>query len=150
MGYIRGFVSQIPCAVKQSALCALSTIIIWRYGSSLEGTEFSGARLTGSLLDMKDIGALLFVVALLGTFFYRRTASAIAVLASTLCFPLFLYFTAPGPFRWLFRGEYSVPQRANFEWDTWTSAGLMILAATTFFSLRTVLTREGSTPRNSK
>ena len=95
---------------------------------------------------MKAIGALLFVLSCAMVFFHRRIAAAVAVVASLLCLPLYLYFASPGPFRWLFRGEYSVPLRAAFVWDTWNMFGIALLAATTFFSLKALLTRENSNP----
>jgi hypothetical protein len=88
---------------------------------------------------MTAAGALLFVVASAMMCFYRRIAAAITILASLLCLPLYLYFTAPGPFRWLFGGEYSVPLRASFVWDPWTTFGIALLAITIFISLRTFL-----------
>src|SRR4051812_29327377 len=97
----------------QAVWCLVCAVVVWRYGYSLEGTEFSGGRLTGLLLNMKAIGALLFVLACAIVFFHRRIAAGIAILACLLCLPLYLYFAAPGSFRWLFRGEYSVPLRAG-------------------------------------
>ena len=84
--------------ITQSAVCLLCAVIVWKYGSDLEGTEFSGGWLTGPLLDMEETGSLLFVLALLLTFFYRRIAAATTLIACLLCLPLYLYFTAPGPY----------------------------------------------------
>jgi hypothetical protein len=106
-----------------------------------EGTEFSGGWLTGPLLHMKDIGTLLFIAALLFTFFYRRVAGLIMVVASMLCLPLYLYFTAPGPFRWVFRGEYSVPAPASFVWSTWGMVGILGLAIAACLGVRSLLER---------
>jgi hypothetical protein len=115
--------------LTQAAACFLCAVVVWRYGSSLEGTEFSGGRLTGSLLEMKDVGSLLFVLALLLTFFYRRIAAAIVLVACLLCLPLYLYFIAPGPFHRVFSGaEWSGPPRASFVWDNWTITGIVVLA----------------------
>ncbi len=128
----------------QSAWCLICAMAVWRYAYSLEGTEFSGGRLTGLLLDMKDAGGLLFILACAMMFFYRRIAAAIAILASLLCLPLYLYFVAPGSFRWLFGGEYSVPLRASFVWDAWTILWITLLAITTFVALKILLTAEDS------
>src|ERR1700730_7122881 len=98
----------------QAAICLLCIILVWNYRSDLEGTEFSGGWLTGPLLDMKYVGSFMFILALLLTLPYRRIAAAIATVASLLCLPLYLYFTAPGPFLWAFRGEYSVPASTTF------------------------------------
>ncbi len=117
-------------ALLQAAGCLLCTVLTWKYGSSLEGTEFSGGRVTGPILDMKDVGALLFVLAFPLTFFYRRTAAATVLIACLLSLPLYFYFSAPGLFRMLFRGEYSVPLNASFAWDNWAIAGMIALAIT--------------------
>jgi hypothetical protein len=136
--------------LKQAAACLLCASISWRYGSSLHGTEFSGAWLTGSLLDMKDVGALLFVLALLLTFFYRRIAAAIALLACLLCLPLYLYFTAPGLFCRLFsKGEWSVPPSANFVWDNWAITGIIVLVITAYVGVRGLCFAEDTQSQNS-
>jgi hypothetical protein len=121
-----------------SSACLLCAILAWRYRSELEGTEFSGGRLTGPLLDMKDLGTLLLILAVILTFFYRRIGAAIGLLGSLLCLPLYLYFLAPGPFRWVFRGEYSVPAPSNFVWNIWGIAGVFALALTAGLSIRSL------------
>ena len=136
--------------LKQATACLLCAALAWRYGSSLEGTEFSGGWLTGSLLDMQDVGSLLFVLALLLTFFYRRFAAAITLIACLLCLPLYLYFTAPGPFRRLFgRVEWSVPLRTSFACDKWTITGIVVLAITAYVGVRGLLFAGNSRARNS-
>ena len=127
-----------------AALCLACAITVWRYAYALEGTEFSGGRLTGVLLDMKNAGALLFILACAMVFLYRRIAGVITILACLLCLPLYLYFVAPGSFRWLFGGEYSLPLQASFVWDPWTILWIMLLAFTTFAGLRILLTAEES------
>ena len=81
------------------------------------------------------------MLALVLTFVRPRIAAALAIVASLLCLPLYLYFTVPGPFRRVFGGEYSVPLQANFVWDR--SAILGVLAVTVaicicIWNLRTV------------
>jgi Na+(H+)/acetate symporter ActP len=85
---------------------------------------------------MADYGSALFIPALILTFFYRRIAAGIGLIASVLCLPLYLYFVAPGPFRWVFKGEYSVPLRANFFWNNWAIAGITSLIVAVFVCLR--------------
>ena len=114
-------------------LCAA---IAWRFMWDLEGTEFSGGRITGRLLEMESLAGLLFLLALPLTFFFRRVAAAIAFLGCFLCLPLYLYFTAPGPFRSIVRGDWKVPLTTNFVWDWWSLAGFMALILTIFASLR--------------
>lgn len=126
----------------QAATYLLCIIITWRNPYGLYG-EFSGGRVTGRLLDSHDVGGSLFVVALFLTFPYRRIAAATAIFASFLCAPLYLYFLAPGPFRWVFRGEYSVPLGANFVWNSWAVESMFALAFATCVSLF-VLRRTGN------
>jgi len=40
---------------------------------------------------MADIGSFLFIPAIILTFFYRRIAAGIALMAALLCLPLYLY-----------------------------------------------------------
>jgi hypothetical protein len=135
--------------LKQAAACLLCAVV-WRYGPPLEGTEFSGGWATGPILHMNDVGTLLFVLALLLTFFYRRIAAAVTVVACLLCLPLYLYFTAPGPFRRFFsRAEWSVPLQASFVWNKWAIGGIVALAIAAYVSLRSLLFAADSQSRNS-
>jgi hypothetical protein len=129
-----------------AAMCLLCTILVWTYGSDLEGTDFSGGRITGSVLEMKDVGEFIFIPALLLTFVYRRIAAAIVIAASLLCLPLYLYFIAPGPFRWVFRGEYSIPLHATFVWNSQAVVAIVALVMAVFFGVRN-LTIQRPTPR---
>ncbi len=120
-----------------AAGCVLCAALPWKYAPGLDGTEFSGGRITGPMIDMFDIGTLLFVLALAAIFFFPRIGSAIAFLASLLCFPLYVYFTAPGPFRRIVGGEWSVALHSNFVLAPWAIAGMFALAITVGISLRT-------------
>ena len=131
----------------QAASCLVCLVVAQRNSFGLGGTEFSGGYLTGPILDSLEIGGLLFVLALVLTFVRPRIAAALAIVASLLCLPLYLYFSAPGPSRRVFGGEYSVPLQANFVWDR--SAIVGVLAATVaicicIWNLRTV----GRKPNN--
>ena len=112
----------------QAGSCLLCIALAWRNSLGYEGTEFSGGRITGPILMLQDIGALLFLVALILTFFSSRISAAVVAIASLLCLPLYLYFTAPGPFRWVFKGDYSVPLTSNFVWDLWRVLAMIMLA----------------------
>ena len=68
------------------------------------------------------------MLALVLTFLRPRIGAALAIVASFLCLPLYLYFIAPGPFRRVFGGEYSVPLQADFVWDRSAIAGLLVFA----------------------
>jgi hypothetical protein len=101
----------------QIGICLLSATITFRYPEGLEATEFSGGWLTGRLLHASEAGTLLFVVAFVLTFPFRRVAAGIALAAALVCLPLYLYIVAPGPLRRIAGGEYSVPLQASFVWD---------------------------------
>jgi hypothetical protein len=125
----------------QAASCLVCVVLAQRNSFGLGGTEFSGGRLTGPILDSLEIGSLLFVLALVFTFVRPRIAAVLAILASLLCLPLYLYFIAPGPFRRVFRGEYSVPLQANFVWDRSAILGVLTVAVAMcicIWNLRTV------------
>ena len=92
---------------------------------SLEGSEFSGGRLTGRLLEANYVGSALYILALFLTFFHSRASYLSAFTASLLCLPLYLYFVVPGVFRQIFPSEYAVPLQA-FGWDLWSLAGALL------------------------
>jgi hypothetical protein len=112
----------------QAASCLICVVLAQRNSFGIGGTEFSGGRLTGPILDSLEIGSLLFVLALVLTFVRPRIAAVLAIVASLLSLPLYLYFTAPGPFRRVFGGDYSVPLQANFVWDKSAILGVLTVA----------------------
>ena len=120
----------------QAVSCLLCLAIAWIRLDDIGASEFIGGWLTGPLFTMAECGSFLFTPALILTFFYQRIAAGTALAASLLCLPFYLYFIAPGPFRWLFKGEYSVPIRANFVWDNWAIAGIASLTAAIFVCSR--------------
>jgi hypothetical protein len=125
----------------QAASCLVCLVVAQRSSFGLAGTEFSGGRVTGPILDSLEIGSLLFVLALILTFVRPRIAAALAIGASLLCLPLYLFFTAPGVSRRIFGGEYSVPLQANFVWDRSAIAGVLAVAVAIYiciWNLRTV------------
>jgi hypothetical protein len=103
--------------------------------ASVEGSEFLGGRIRGPLTTTAEIGSI-FSLALLITLWYPRVAAAIALAASVLCLPLYFYLAAPGPFRWIFKGEYSVPLQASFVWHTWAVAGMFTIAIAAYVCFR--------------
>jgi hypothetical protein len=119
-------------AIACLACAAVLRIHLGDFGAS----EFSGGWLTGPLFKMADLGSLLFLVAFLLTFFLRRTAATMALAATLLCFPFYLYILMPGPYRWIFKGEYSVPVHRTFHWDSWAAVGVFSLLFAVFLSLR--------------
>jgi hypothetical protein len=135
--------------VWQPAGSLVCAVLVWRYGVPLWGTELMGGRITGPILSMSDIGILLFVVALPIAFASRRISGAVTVLASLLCLPLYFYFTAPGPFRWLFRGEYKIPLQASVVWEKWSVIGILALVVTAVLGCRGLLGPTKEKIRNS-
>jgi hypothetical protein len=120
----------------QAAVCLVCAAIAWQTGNPYQGTEFSGGTVTGPLLAIDYIGIFLFVVASCVAFVRPRVSAAIVLTASLLCLPFYLYFIAPGPFRSIFRGEYSVPAPASFVWHPGMVAGILALAVAVSLSLR--------------
>lgn len=111
----------------QAIACLTCTIVLWIHLDDYGASEFSGGWLTGPLFKLADLGCLLFLVALLLTFFFGRIAATIALAATLLCFPFYLYILMPGPYRWIFRGEYSGQIDQQFYWDNWAVAGVCSL-----------------------
>jgi hypothetical protein len=139
--------------ILQAASCLLCVIVGWAHLDDVGASEFIGGWLTGPLFEIADYGIVFFLVDLLLIFFYRRLASIMAILASILCMPFYLYFLAPGPFRRVFRGEYSVPLRASFVWNTWAVLGILSLIFAIVTSLRCLTAAESASipkPENSE
>ncbi len=59
---------------------------------------------------------MVFTMGIVLAYPFPRIASLISLLASFLSLPILLYYIAPGPFRAVFKGEYSVPLQSNFVW----------------------------------
>jgi hypothetical protein len=115
-----------------SILCLAMT---WKLTLSIEGTEFSGGRVTGLLLNMADVGILLFAASLITSFWLRRTSAIAGLGASILSLPLCLLLLAPGPFRRFAGGEWSVPLHSSFVWNKWTIAWIVLLVLTAIVCL---------------
>jgi Zn-dependent protease with chaperone function len=140
---------QEVCQAGSFLLCVFLSLQIT---SSLEGTEFSGGWLTGPLLSMQDIGAALFIVAVVLTFVFSRVAAAIGLASSALCLPLYLFFIAPVSFAQIFaRGhEFKVQPAPGFHWHMWPVAGLLALAVTLYVCIhRVVATSQKQIPQRA-
>jgi len=118
--------------------CLACVVVVLSNTNGLEGTEFSGGWLTGPLLSMADIGALLFVLALIVTFRTPKVAGVLGLASSLLCLPLYLYFMAPVPFSEIFGfgHQFKVQPSAGFHWDPWAIGGILTIAVTTYVCLR--------------
>jgi hypothetical protein len=122
--------------VWQAIACLACAGVLWIHLDDFGASEFSGGRLTGKLLAMADLGFALFLVALLLTIFFPRVAAALALTATLLCLPFYLYVLMPGPYRRIFKGEYSVPLQRPFVWNTWAVVGVLSLGIAGILSLR--------------
>ena len=91
--------------------------LVWLNTSGFDGSEFSGGWVTGRLLNIAEVGTLALALAMILANWFRKASAAIALVASLCCLPLLLYFIAPGPFRSMFKGEYSVPLQTAFVWN---------------------------------
>jgi hypothetical protein len=101
--------------------------------NAVDGSEFSGGKITGPIGTMCEVAIIGFFVGLVLAYPFPRVASVISLLASLLSLPILLYFIAPGPFRAVFRGEYSVPLQSNFVWSKWSlEPAIAVLIVVTF------------------
>ena len=120
------------------ASCIVCTIVTWRFSDFLGSSEFSGGSVTGPLLNLQNVSGYLFPVAAITAFWDRRASAGIALVACLLAVPLYAYFVAPGPFRRLFDGVYSVPSTGSLFWDLWSIAAIAAVVTAAFVSVRTL------------
>jgi hypothetical protein len=130
----------MPPDCLQCFLHSRSRRLLDDFGAS----EFSGGWLTGKILTMADIGALLFISALVFTIFLPRVGAVVGLVAILLCLPLYLFFIMPGPYQRIFKGEYSEPLQRPFVWNSWAIAGIVGLTFAAVFSIRRLSERSGS------
>lgn len=116
--------------------CLACIVVLWIRLDGFGASEFSGGRLTGLLFRMAELGSLLFLVALLVTFFLRQFAAVIALAATLLCLPFYLYNLMPRPYGWIFRGEGSVPLHGRFNWDSGAIIGIFCILLVGILSFR--------------
>ena len=120
----------------QAASFILCVVVAWTQADQVDGSEFIGGRVTGPVFRLFDLGIFVFVLAIVFTFIYRRAGALTGVVASLLCLPFYIYFTAPGSFRAVFKGIYSVPLQSNFVWDQGMVAGMLTLVVAILVSMR--------------
>ena len=123
----------------QAGSFILCAAVAWTQADRVDGSEFIGGRVTGPVFSLFESGIFVFVLAIVLTFIYRRVGAVTGIVSSLLCFPFYLYFTAPGPFRSVFRGIYSVPLQSSFVWDNGMIGGMLTLAIAAFASVRSFL-----------
>ena len=120
----------------QAIACLICTAVLWAQLDFSGASEFSGGRVTGPVFSMANLGGSFFLLAMLIAFVFRRTAATITLMAALLCLPFYLYILMPGPYRRIFKGEYSAPLQQHFQWDNWAVVGLLSLFVAVFLSLR--------------
>src|ERR1700722_18733790 len=89
----------------QAASFLLCVGVAWTKMDDYGAPEFSGGRITGPVFTLFDDGMLVLMLAIPVTFIYRRVAAFAAIVGAALCLPLYLFATAPGPVRSIFKGE---------------------------------------------
>jgi len=120
------------------SILLLASWLSLRNTNSLDGSEFSGGRLTGPILTMCEIAIIVFVVGIVLAYPFPRIASVTSLLASLLSLPFLLYWIAPGPVRSIYKGEYSVPLQSNFVWNKWslgTAVAILIVVVMSVWNL---------------
>lgn len=125
----------------QAASFVLCVGVAWIQADRIEGSEFIGGRVTGPIFTLFESGILIFALAIILALIYRRIAALMGIAACLLCLPLYFYVLAPGPFRSVFRGNYSVPLESNFVWDKGMITGVLTLAIAVFVGVRGLLMR---------
>lgn len=98
----------------------LAGCLMFRIYFALDGSEFHGGTVTGPIFNMCEAAIVFFIVGIALAYPWPRIGSVLGLVASLLSRPILVYFIAPGPFRAVFKGEYSVPLQSNFVWDTWS------------------------------
>ncbi|HEV2467712.1 MAG TPA: hypothetical protein VGS78_00850 [Candidatus Sulfotelmatobacter sp.] len=131
--------------LREPAAYLLCAILIWRFTSPLEETEFSGGQITARLLNMAEIGILLFITAAILVFLSSRISAGTAAIACLTSLPMYAYFAFPKAFQQLFPGEYSVPGSAYSAWGR-SYIGIVTLLLALLFSIRTLLNLNASKP----
>jgi hypothetical protein len=133
-------------ALRHAGICVLCAIVGWIFANPLDSSEFSGGAVTAPLLAFHRFAGYFFLLSGAMIFVYRRVAAGIALVACFLAVPLYLYFTAPGPFRLLIPGEYTASLQASFTWDTAAVVGIVAVAVAAFASLTSLNTGRSAPP----
>jgi hypothetical protein len=121
--------------------CVLCVILTFKTVSDSDGTEYMGGLISGPLLALLSWGSLLFVIAIAVAAIRLRAGAAIALTASTLCLPLYLFENLPTSFldRVL---PYPHKVAHGFGSNGWSFAGLFAIGVLMYLSGRLVLSRE--------
>jgi len=124
--------------LTHASVLLLATWLMLRIHNVVDGSEFVGGTVTGPIFKMCGIAIFGFIVGIVLAYPFPRIASVISMLACLLSLPFLLYFIAPGPFRAVFKGEYSVPLESNFVWNRWSmepAVAVLILVTISVWNL---------------
>jgi hypothetical protein len=109
----------------QATMCLLCAIAAWKSFEDLTGTELIGRNVTGPIIHLAAIGAILLLIAMFTTFIVLRVAAVGALVAAILCLPLYVYRTVPRLFVRVSGGEWADPPQARFVWHGWSIMGIL-------------------------
>ena len=125
--------------ICRSAACLVCAAAAWNSSVDFIGTEFSGGRITGPVLNASLIGAFLLVLAMIATFIWPRVAATGALVACALCFPMYFYRTLPSFFVRISGGEWADPPKETFVWHGWSIVGLAASALVAYLCYRSLV-----------
>jgi hypothetical protein len=127
---------RISRKVLQAAVCLLCAVAAWNSLEDLTGTELIGGTVTGPMINVAAIAAIVLLLAVIMTFIWPRVAAIGAFVASTLCLPLYVYRTLPRLFRLIFPGSYKGPPEGSFIWHSWSIIGLFTTVLVAYLCYR--------------
>jgi hypothetical protein len=122
-----------------AGVCVVCALVGGLFAFPLGASEFGGGTVTGPLLSLHGFSLFLFLLSAVSMFFLPRIAAAIGLCAVAASLPLYLFFLAPGLFRAVFGGEWSVPPIGRFAWNARAAAAIaasLFAAVTSVRSLR--------------
>ncbi len=125
--------------VVQAALCLLCAVAAWNSLEDLDGTELIGGTVTGPMINVAAVAAIVLVLAVILTFIWPRVAAISAFVACASCIPLYIYRTLPRLFRALFPGFYKGPPAGTFIWHNWSITGMLTAVVVAYLCYRSVL-----------
>jgi hypothetical protein len=130
--------------VLQAAVCLLCAVAAWNSLEDLTGTELIGGTVTGPMINVAAVAAIVLVLAVIVTFIWPRVAAVGAFVACALCLPLYVYRTLPRVFRSIFPGLYKGPPEGTFIWHSWSIAGMLTTVVVAYLCYRSFPSRSDS------
>jgi len=121
-----------------AVICVVCAVVGALFTEQLGAAEFSGGTVTGPLLSVHGFSLVLFVLSAVATFFLPPVAAAIGLCAAAASIPLYFFFLAPGLFRAVFGGEWSVPPIGLFAWNAGAAAATAVLIVAVYAGVRTL------------